>query len=292
MEENKNIEPEQPAENIPKGIIPSQENMLPEAAIITEPHTEEMEVHHHTHASHGKKKWKSYFWEFLMLFLAVFCGFLAEYKLEHVIEQQREKQYMQSLVYDLANDTANLNAGFPLKEGRVQAIDSIFLFFELNPDVKIMPGAVYRLMQRSTWDRHYRRNSTTIDQLKNAGGMRLIRKKDIADSIAAYDLQWQRAEFWKVAYIANQEAGKSLIQKIFNANDLLSSYRNNSTGQSIAAKITDSLVISINTVFLNEYLNFLNHQKTTTIQDKQGYKRLEESAARLIELIKKEYHLN
>ena len=249
-----------------------------------------MEVHAHAH-THGKKTWKSYFWEFLMLFLAVFCGFLAEYKLEHVIEQQREKQYMQSLVYDLANDTANLNAGFPLKEGRVQAIDSIFHFFELNPDVKIMPGAVYRLMQRSTWDRHYRRNSTTIDQLKNAGGMRLIRKKDIADSIAAYDLQWQRAEFWKVAYIANQEAGKSLIQKIFNANDLLSSYRNNSTGQSIAAKITDSLVISINTVFLNEYLNFLNHQKTTTIQDKQGYKRLEESAARLIELIKKEYHL-
>ena len=275
------------SENPPDEITPTANT----EAITQNQETENMEVHHHAHHD-GKKNWKTYFWEFLMLFLAVFCGFLAEYKLEHVIEQQREKQYMQSLVYDLANDTANLNAGFPLKEGRVQAIDSIFLFFELNPDVKIMPGTIYRLMQRSTWDRHYRRNSTTIDQLKNAGGMRLIRKKDIADSIAAYDLQWQRAEFWKVAYIANQEAGKSLIQKIFNANDLLSSYRNNSTGQSIAAKITDSLVISINTVFLNEYLNFLNHQKTTTIQDKQGYKRLEESAARLIELIKKEYHLN
>ena len=33
-----------------------------------------MEVHQH--AQHGgKKSWKSYFWEFLMLFLAVFCGF-------------------------------------------------------------------------------------------------------------------------------------------------------------------------------------------------------------------------
>jgi hypothetical protein len=37
-----------------------------------------MEVHHHAHHDHGKKNWKSYFWEFLMLFLAVFCGFLAE----------------------------------------------------------------------------------------------------------------------------------------------------------------------------------------------------------------------
>jgi hypothetical protein len=31
-----------------------------------------MEVHAHSH-SHGKKNWKAYFWEFLMLFLAVFC---------------------------------------------------------------------------------------------------------------------------------------------------------------------------------------------------------------------------
>ena len=35
----------------------------------------DMEVHHHAHPTHGKKNWKSYFWEFLMLFLAVFCGF-------------------------------------------------------------------------------------------------------------------------------------------------------------------------------------------------------------------------
>ena len=42
---------------------------------------ENMEVHHHAHHE-GRKSWKSYFWEFLMLFLAVFCGFLAEYQLE------------------------------------------------------------------------------------------------------------------------------------------------------------------------------------------------------------------
>ena len=49
-----------------------------------------MEVHAHSH-SHGKKNWKNYFWEFLMLFLAVFCGFLAENQREHYVEYQREK---------------------------------------------------------------------------------------------------------------------------------------------------------------------------------------------------------
>jgi len=66
--------------------------------------SENMEVHHHTH-SHGKKNWKSYIWEFLMLFLAVFCGFLAEYQLEHIIEHQREKEYASALYDELYADS-------------------------------------------------------------------------------------------------------------------------------------------------------------------------------------------
>ena len=248
-----------------------------------------MEVHAHSHTP--RKKWTHYFWEFLMLFLAVFCGFLAENFREHQVEHQREKQYMQSFIYDLQNDTANLNAGFPLKDDRVIAIDSVFLFFERNPDVTKIPGKVFRHIQRTVWDRHYRRNSTTIDQLKNAGGMRLIRKKNIADSIAAYDLQWVRAEFWRELYITNLEKGKGFIEKIFTANDLLPTFRNNSTGNSLAASTTDSLTIRISPGYLNEYLNFLNYQKTSTIQDKRGYQAIEQSAERLIDLIKKEYHL-
>jgi heme/copper-type cytochrome/quinol oxidase subunit 3 len=42
---------------------------------IIKPEPQNMEVHHHPH-SHGKKSFKTYLWEFLMLFLAVFCGFL------------------------------------------------------------------------------------------------------------------------------------------------------------------------------------------------------------------------
>ena len=250
-----------------------------------------MEVHKHPHHVTHKKKWAEYLLEFFMLFLAVFMGFLAENWREESVEHKREKQYMQSFIYDLQNDTANLNYGFPLKVQRINAIDSVFLFFEEHPDVIKIPGKVYRQMQRTLWDRHYRRNSTTIDQLKNAGGMRLIQKKNIADSIAAYDLQWVRAEFWREAYITNQEKGKGFIGKIVNANDLLPKFRNNSTGNSLLSEITDSLTIRVIPASLNEYLNFLNWQKTTTIQDKRSYQAIKQSAERLIDLIKKEYHL-
>jgi hypothetical protein len=65
-----------------------------------------MEVHHHPHHE-GKKNWRSYFWEFLMLFLAVFCGFLAENWREHLIEHKREKEFIGNLVRDLEKDTCH-----------------------------------------------------------------------------------------------------------------------------------------------------------------------------------------
>src|SRR5687768_6455502 len=72
-----------------------------------------MEVHHHSHTpaadSHqGRKKWASYFWEFLMLFLAVFCGFLAEYQLEHKIEKDRAKELARNLYWELKGDSSSI----------------------------------------------------------------------------------------------------------------------------------------------------------------------------------------
>jgi hypothetical protein len=226
-----------------------------------------------------------------MLFFAVFCGFLAENLREHQVENTRERQYMQSFIYDLENDTLNLNIGFPLKEGRLMAIDSVYSFFESNPHPETIPGDVFRQMYRTIWDRHYRRNSTTIDQLRNAGGMRLIRKKNVADSIAAYDLQWQRAEYWREVYITRQEKAMNLLHQIFNAADLVSLYRKQTTGSPVIPGTSDNLKIRIYLTPLNEYLNFLNDQKITTRQDARTYQALKRSAERLIDMIKKEYHL-
>ena len=122
--------------------------------------------------------------------------------------------------------------------------------------------------------------------------MRLIRKQNVADSIAAYDLQWQRAEFYKDAYVVNQQNGKNLIGKIFNTKGLLNIYRNYIGSESLPSSVTDSLVIGINLPNLNEYLYFLSTLKVTTAQDKRTYQQIELSAERLINLIKKEYNFD
>src|SRR4026209_2573085 len=148
-----------------------------------------MEVHHHSHTA--RKKWTHYFWEFLMLFLAVFCGFLAENQREHMVEHKREKQYMQSMLVDLAADTARFNRGIPLREARIRSIDTVFMFFNSSHNAQTISGKLFKNLRRTTYDQNLIRNTITINQLKNAGAMRLIRNKMVTDSIAAYDFQFE-----------------------------------------------------------------------------------------------------
>ncbi|MEO6490648.1 MAG: hypothetical protein ABIO04_11965 [Ferruginibacter sp.] len=148
-----------------------------------------MDVHHHSH-THGRKNWKSYFWEFVMLFLAVFCGFLAEYYLEHTIEKDREKQYMESLLEDLNSDTADIQLAYKLGIQQKELTDSLIGFINNN----IVPdnlGNVYLIAANSTRIINVEFESRTASQLKNAGGMRLIRNKKVADSILSY---WHDSE--------------------------------------------------------------------------------------------------
>ena len=143
-----------------------------------------MEVHTHSHA--GKKKWTEYLWEFLMLFLAVFCGFLAENQREHYVEHLREKQYIRSLISDIATDSANINRMLGWFNNIQKNCDSVLN--DLGEDNK------YYSRKKSS---HFRRvvngypdyiyTDRTMQQLKNAGGLRLIRNLSAADSIIGYD---------------------------------------------------------------------------------------------------------
>ena len=255
-----------------------------------------MEVHAHTHTadpgSHGgRKKWTHYFWEFLMLFLAVFCGFLAENQREHMVEHQREKKYMESLLSDLAADTTVLGNGIPLKLRRISAIDSVFQFFKEQPDAKTISGKLFRAIRRTNFDARFIRNVITINQLKNAGGMRLVRNREVSDSISSYDQRCEVTTLYNDFYTVNSQVGNRQFEKLFNATDLLSLYIAN-TSPGIVANIPDSLIIRINTTELNEQLNFMMLEKSYARQEIGRYEELQGRAERLINLIKKEYNLN
>ena len=150
------------------------------------PEKENMEVHHHAHHGHEKKTWKNYVWEFLMLFLAVFCGFLAEWQLEHVIEHSREKVFIESIVKELESDNQQIDV--VLKDTvRNNKLDSLgYALADIDNDKNNIKLA-YSLKRVAGYFSSVMLSRSTISQLKNGGNMRLIRNRNVVDSIIVID---------------------------------------------------------------------------------------------------------
>src|SRR5262245_29509623 len=146
-----------------------------------------MEVHHHSHTS--RKKWTHYLWEFFMLFLAVTLGFLVENQREHLVEHQREKQFIRSLFNDVKSDTANLSRIIAARTAREVAMDSTSsLLNSISVKENTRDIYFYAITISRTLPYRFVPNDGTMQQLKNAGGLRLIRRNEIVDSITKYDL--------------------------------------------------------------------------------------------------------
>ena len=126
-----------------------------------------------------------------MLFLAVFCGFLAENQREHYIEHLREKQYMRSLLEDLQTDTATINRVHSRALTQLSFLDSLIDLGNHIPVKAENINKLYFLQGKSTRFLNIRFEDGTSSQLKNAGGMRLIRKEEVAKAIREY---WDHIE--------------------------------------------------------------------------------------------------
>lgn len=193
----------------------------------------DMEVHHHSHAEHGKKNWRSYFWEFLMLFLAVFCGFLAENQREHMVEHNREKQFAQSLVEDLKNDIVELKGDIPTWEAMIDRIDTIRHEIDKEPAKRNLI-LMYRNAALLITNNNFFYHDRTIGQLKNSGSFRLIRNRLVSDSLIEYDATIisgikDLEVRYNVTYFQNREV---LQEQLFNSKFF--SLRNNFEQLSVA----------------------------------------------------------
>lgn len=221
-----------------------------------------------------------------MLFLAVFCGFLAEYKLEQTIERHREKEFILSMIEDAMTDTANIHAAIPLNLERAGYADSLSIaclnyrgtqpentkIYETHRNCIYRPDLVYP-------------TDRTLFQLKNSGGMRLIRKKKATESIIAYD-----------------NSGKRLI----NQQTYYETYLNDLTNSS--AQLMNFLVlwghsrkevhpydtaklINPDRLKLMEMGNIAVIYKGVLLQYINRLKEMEKESVVLINTLKKEYHI-
>ena len=146
-----------------------------------------METHaHEMHKAPGHGI-THYLYEFLMLFLAVFCGFLAENYREHKTEEERGKQYIHSFCDDLKEDTTNINYQLSSLIQQDKALSKIFECFDSVTQKTPSTGCLKELILNSIGFPDFIYTDRTIQQLKYAGGLRLIQDKEISDSIIKYD---------------------------------------------------------------------------------------------------------
>ena len=251
-----------------------------------------MEVHAHTHIPTGReKKWKHYFWEFLMLFLAVFCGFLAEYQLEHKIESEKGKQYIQSVYEDLKEDTSSLANTIATVSGIIENLKTIATCHDaLSEKPKVNP-CMLTLFKNSRRIYTFDLTDRTIRQLTNAGGFRLLQKQD-ADSIMKYERLYRIYKDNESTQLQNS------IDNLRVSYNLLVNFSANYTifdeeGIQMKDNIPPStpLFLTHDRGLINKYFNdLLRYFRNLQIQ-RVILKNLEAKANRNINYFKNKYHL-
>ncbi|HEV8079332.1 MAG TPA: hypothetical protein VGP43_01365 [Chitinophagaceae bacterium] len=243
-----------------------------------------MEVHHHGHV-HENKKWKEYFFQFLMLFLAVFCGFLAEYQLEQTIERHKEKDYIKSFTEDLQTDLSQLARVIPsLKENKL-GLDS--LSYGLH-NLQANTADLYYYARQSTRPVSFSANDRTIIQLKNSGGFRLITNKQSADSIMAYQGMLDGYQYFLTREYDEIKNLLSFLSKIFNASvfDTMVDSENR-----IQKPTGNPPMRSSDPDLINEFSYYIHMRKSTTNAEMKSLLRIQKRAANTLEFLKKKYDL-
>ena len=223
-----------------------------------------------------------------MLFLAVFCGFLAEYKLEQTIERHREKEYILSMIDDLKVDTSNITTHAIFRSDRRRRMDSLSLLLR-QPDYLNQTALIYYYARWVPRNTYFYPTDRTMQQLKNAGGMRLITRKSAAEAIMAYDAQLKLVETQN--YLLEQEVVTrflNMMTPLFNGHVLDDMY-----GDLLFIKPNGNPALLTNEKrLINELASQLHFVKSVNNRNSYFENKLKSQATSTIHILKKEYHLD
>ncbi|MEO7292576.1 MAG: hypothetical protein ABIW34_05710 [Ginsengibacter sp.] len=289
-------EPEEKPEGRSENLEVKENSIIPEPdpqLQTTSPtlQTENMEAHHPHHVTH-KKKWTEYLLEFFMLFFAVFLGFIAENIREHIVENNREKQFMQSMVEDLEKDAFMMENESKKVMLQYAGLDSLTkIIYEGNLD-RLQVRRMYQLQRKFLYPLNLKLINRTELQLTNSGGMRLIRNRQVTDSIIHY---WSTTELlYETKESINLHRGKAkdMSFTLFN-NKYYKHTKDFSLDSSLNPFMGDPELMTKSFAVLTEFANRVSHMTDLL---KYNYKersvdKQAENARNLIRLIKKEYHL-
>lgn len=222
-----------------------------------------------------------------MLFLAVFCGFLAEYKLEHTIEKDREKQFIRSLLEDLGKDTTVLANNINDFSDHLGRNDTLIKLLTGN-EVKNHGADLYYLGRRASWSVRLALHDLTIQQMKNSGGFRLIRKEKVSKAIIEYYNRLVFIEYLEAIALNEADEYQKMAVDVFHPVLFGDIVKPDNTAVKPAG---NPLLLTYEPKVLLRLAGMVSYIKNTKLGLIKAQTEMKKSAIDLIGLIKKEYHL-
>lgn len=201
-----------------------------------------------------KKGWTDYLFEFTVPFLAVTAAFLLNAERESYVERQLERQYLNSMIEDLQLDTAYMNSRKKFIQITINRLDTLIKYLS-HPE----PKTIYKIYNASSGFMYagpiFRANDRTLQQLKNTGGLRLIRNKDISDKIVVYDRKIiENIMFQELAIESARNDCKEVFGEILEVETLQSLFSNDFKPLLSTTPVT---LVSNDKVSINRFLSRL-----------------------------------
>lgn len=235
-----------------------------------------------------KKNWKSYLKEFFMLFLAVFCGFMAENYRESLSVQKIEKEYMLSLIEDLKTDTLNLKSYSLLRKEKTLLMDS--LAGMLQSEDRINQGNQIYFFARQVFNGGpFTYSDGTMQQLKNAGNLRIISKRNLVNELLKYEKKIKELEAWDENESKTKSTFREMGGLVFDSNEMNATMDSNM--QFVMPKTNPQLVTS-DFATLNQMAFQVHYLSKMTQGNSLRADALRADASNLLALIQIEYNLD
>lgn len=235
-----------------------------------------------------KKNWRSYFKEFFMLFLAVFCGFLAENYRESLSAQKIEKEYILSLVEDLKTDTTNLRIYIDFRKEKSVLMDSLAEMM-LSKDRSLMGNQIYFLARQVFNEQAFFYSDGTIQQLKNAGNLRLLRKRNVVNELLKYEKKVMVLAEWDENDNKTKSTFREMGGRVFHSAELNKTMDSN---MRFVVPTTNPQLITDDFKVINEIAFQIHYLSKMAKGNSLRAETLRYDAGRLLELIQAEYKLN
>ena len=218
-----------------------------------------------------------------MLFLAVFCGFLAEYQLEHKIEKERGKEYIRTFYDDLNNNLTTCSWIIDDNKKKLEPLNDMEACYDSVLKNWKSSACIYGLLKNSRGISIPEFSDGTIEQLKNAGGLRLLSKED-RDSVVSYDEIIRRYKYSESTVIQqSQNNVRNDYKKLIN-------FKVNKFLDSASYSTELPFLFSDNKELLNELFNDLQQYNRSINFQSSRMTLIKEKTNRLIAYFKAKYH--